>query len=70
CEGGVVDTLVYGPVNEDGLVDDSGGIAVTLGPTPEDDASISRWPRIQLSAEPATWLIAANPCVVPLPARL
>ncbi len=44
CEGGVVDTLVYGPVNEDGLVDDSGGIAVTLGPTPEDDASISRWP--------------------------
>jgi hypothetical protein len=44
CEGAVVDTLVYGPVNDDGLVDDSGGIAVTLGPTPEDDASISRWP--------------------------
>ncbi|MEE2752226.1 MAG: lamin tail domain-containing protein, partial [Myxococcota bacterium] len=44
CEGVVVDTLVYGPVNGDGLVDDSGNIATGLAPSPEDDMSLSRWP--------------------------
>lgn len=44
CEGNVVDTVVYGENNDDGLVDDSGGIATSLSPNPDDDQSSGRYP--------------------------
>ncbi len=42
CEGGVVDTVVYGPVNEDGWEDDAGGAAESLAPKPAEGASLAR----------------------------
>ena len=44
CEGNLVDTVVYGENNDDGLVDDSGGMAVSLSPNPDDDQSAGRFP--------------------------
>ena len=44
CEGNVVDTVIYGENNDDGLVDDSGGIATSFSPNPDDDLSSGRYP--------------------------
>jgi hypothetical protein len=44
CEGGIVDTVIYGLSNDDGLVDDSGGIATTVAPPPGSDEVLFRYP--------------------------
>ena len=44
CEGGVVDTVIYGLDNDDALVDDSGGIAISIAPLPESNQSVARYP--------------------------
>ena len=43
-EGGIVDTVIYGLSNDDGLVDDSGGIATTVAPPPGSDEVLFRYP--------------------------
>jgi hypothetical protein len=42
CAGRRVDTVVYGPDNDDGFLDDMGALATSLAPAPADDASIAR----------------------------
>jgi hypothetical protein len=42
CDGNRADTIVYGPNNDDAFVDDAGGTATSLAPSPADDASIAR----------------------------
>ena len=42
CAGRVVDTVVYGPDNDDGFLDDNGEKATSTAPTPTDDTSIAR----------------------------
>lgn len=42
CAGRVVDTVVYGPDNDDGFLDDNGEKATSTAPTPTDDESIAR----------------------------
>jgi hypothetical protein len=42
CAGRRVDTVVYGPDNDDEFVDDFGMVATSTAPTPTDDASIAR----------------------------
>ena len=42
CAGRRVDTVVYGPDNDDGFVDDEGVKATSMAPAPSDDASIAR----------------------------
>jgi hypothetical protein len=42
CFGRGVDTVVYGPDNDDGFLDDAGEKAASMAPTPTDDASIAR----------------------------
>jgi hypothetical protein len=44
CDGVVVDTVVYGLDNDDALVDDSGGIAISLAPLPDSNQSVARYP--------------------------
>jgi hypothetical protein len=44
CEGGVVDTVIYGLDNDDALVDDSGGIALSFATPPESNQSVARYP--------------------------
>lgn len=44
CEGYVVDTVIYGENNDDGLEDDTGAIALTLAPEMGDGESIARYP--------------------------
>jgi hypothetical protein len=44
CDGTVVDTVIYGENNDDGLEDDSGGAATTLAPEMSDGESIARYP--------------------------
>ncbi len=42
CRGDVIDTVVYGPANGDGFVDDTGKVATSLAPPPADGASLAR----------------------------
>ena len=42
CAHRVVDTVVYGPDNDDGFLDDDGDKATSMAPIPTDDASIAR----------------------------
>jgi hypothetical protein len=42
CSGAVADTLVYGPPNNDLVVDDTGATAVNLAPKPGDDQVLAR----------------------------
>jgi hypothetical protein len=42
CAGRRVDTVVYGPDNRDGFVDDAGVEATSQAPSPRDDTSIAR----------------------------
>src|SRR5262249_53763138 len=42
CDGNRVDTVVYGPDNDDAFADDGGEVATSLAPPPADDASIAR----------------------------
>lgn len=42
--GNPVDTVVYGPNNNDAFVDDTGGVAVSLAATPGDNDSLARIP--------------------------
>ncbi len=42
CEGTIVDTVVYGPDNDDGIVDDSGSAATSVAPQPGEDESLAR----------------------------
>jgi hypothetical protein len=42
CIGGPVDTVIYGETNEDGWVDDGGGVATSLAVDPASGASIGR----------------------------
>jgi hypothetical protein len=42
CFGRVADTVIYGPDNDDGFLDDDGEKATSTAPTPTDDASIAR----------------------------
>ncbi|MFK7929460.1 MAG: lamin tail domain-containing protein [Myxococcota bacterium] len=42
CEGAVVDTVIYGAVNEDGWVDDTDELAVSLAPSSAEGASMAR----------------------------
>ncbi len=44
CEGAIVDTVIYGENNDDGLFDDLGGAAFTLAPEMGDGQSIARYP--------------------------
>lgn len=44
CEGTVIDTVIYGDDNTDALEDDSGGVAVSFSPNPDDDQSAGRFP--------------------------
>ena len=44
CEGNVIDTVIYGENNDDALVDDTEGIAVSFSPNPGDDQSAGRYP--------------------------
>ncbi|MFT7522081.1 MAG: hypothetical protein ACI9MC_004233 [Kiritimatiellia bacterium] len=42
CDGDIVDTVIYGPNNDDSFVDDTGEIAVNLASKPASGASHSR----------------------------
>jgi hypothetical protein len=42
CDVNVVDTVVYGTTNSDGLIDDSGAAATSLAPKPTSGVSIAR----------------------------
>ncbi|MCO4747699.1 MAG: lamin tail domain-containing protein [Proteobacteria bacterium] len=42
CEGTIIDTVVYGPNNDDGLIDDSGSIATSVAPDPGSDQVLAR----------------------------
>jgi hypothetical protein len=42
--GALVDTVVYGPNNSDGFLDDTGAVATSIAPSPGDDESIGRLP--------------------------
>jgi hypothetical protein len=44
CEGTVIDTVIYGLDNSDALEDDSGSIAISFSPNPDDDQSAGRFP--------------------------
>ena len=43
CGGGPADTIIYGGANSDGWVDDSGAVAMSIGPTAEDGLSLARY---------------------------
>jgi len=42
CSGAVIDTVVYGDTNDDGLLDDTGALATTWAPKPATDCSVAR----------------------------
>lgn len=42
CEGGILDTVVFGAPNSDGWVDDGGSLATSLAPKPPDDLPVGR----------------------------
>ena len=44
CEGTVIDSVVYGENNDDGLIDDGGSIALSYSKIPGDDQSAGRFP--------------------------
>ncbi|TNE85104.1 MAG: lamin tail domain-containing protein [Deltaproteobacteria bacterium] len=42
CEGTPIDTVVYAPPNDDGLIDDNGTVATSLAPKPGSDQAVAR----------------------------
>lgn len=44
CNGEVVDTVIYGPNNDDMFADDGGGVATSLAPRPQEAVSLARLP--------------------------
>ena len=62
CQGTVVDTVVYGTTNDDGLIDDSGSVATSLAPDPGSDQVLARISDgVDTDASGADFAIATTP---------
>jgi hypothetical protein len=60
CEGTLVDVVVYGGSNEDGLLDESGAFAVAVA-TPGSDATIARAEDGADTDDAADWVVDTSP---------
>ena len=68
--GQIKDVVIYGPNNTDNLFDDSGAIATSLGPSPEEGLTVARIPSAidtDLSAEDWQVVLVATPGSINLP---